>query len=130
MPRQVSVESLKTDKLSEVWALARSSGSYANEDWWIGEGTDLITRGRGGVLAARATDGRLHGVATFQVPRRPNEDTLVVPMLVTFELTRSAPVRSALLNSLKRIATKLDCTHILLPLCGKREIRYAAQDYD
>jgi hypothetical protein len=122
MPQQVSVESLKTDKLSEVWALARSSGSYANEDWWIAEGTDLISRG-GGVLAARATDGRPHGVATFQVPRRPNEDTLVVPMLVTFELSRTAPARSALLNSLKRIATKLDCTHILLPLCGKREIR-------
>jgi len=129
MPQQISVESLKTDKLSEVWALTRSSGSYANEDWWIAEGTDLIARG-GGVLAARATDGRLHGVTTFQVPRRPNEDTLVVPMLVTFELSRSAPARNALLNSLKRIATKLDCTHILLPICGKREIRRAPQDYD
>jgi len=126
---QMRVEDLKTEKLSEAWAIVRSSGFYGNEDWWIAEGTDLI-RDRGGVLAARARDGRLHGVATFEVPRRPNNDTLVVRMLLTFELSRSAPARNALLNSLKRIATKLECTHILLPLSGKRELRRAVDDYD
>jgi hypothetical protein len=129
MLRQVSVEALKKDRLSEAWALARSSGSYANEDWWIAESADLIAGG-GGILAARAADGRLHGVATFQGPRRPNEETLVVPMLVTFELSRSAPARNALLNSLKRVATKLECTHVLLPLSGKHELRQEVRDYD
>lgn len=129
MLRQVSVEALKMDKLSEAWALARSSGSYSNEDSWVAESTDIIAAG-GGVLAARATDGRLHGVATFRAPRRPNEETLIVPMLVTFELARTAPAMNALLHSLKRIATKLECTHVLLPLSGKREIRRAAPDYD
>ena len=121
MLQQVSVEALRTNKLSEAWALARSSGSYANEDWWIAEACDLI-RGGGGVLAARATDGNLHGVATFRAPRRPNEETLVVPMLVTFELSRRAPARNALLHSLKRVAIKLECTHVLLPLSGKQEV--------
>jgi hypothetical protein len=129
MPQQVSIEALKTDRLSEAWALARSSGSYANEDWWIAEGTDLIAGG-GGVLAARAANGGLHGVATFQGPRRSNDETLVVPMLVTFEFSRNTPARNALLNSLKRIATKLECTHVLLPLSGKCEFRRAAQDFD
>ena len=129
MLRQVGVEALKAQKLGEAWALARSSGSYANEDWWIAEGADLIAAG-GGVLAARAADGRLHGVATFQAPRLPNEDTLVVPMLVTFELSRDAPARNALLHSLKRIATKLECTHVLLPISGKCELPRATRDYD
>jgi len=126
---QIKVEDLKIEKLGDAWAIVRSSGFYGNEDWWIAEGTDLIAD-RGGVLAARAGDGRLHGVATFQVPGRPNNDTLVVRMLLTFELSRSAPARNALLNSLKRIATKLECTHILLPIPGKRELRRAVPDYD
>jgi hypothetical protein len=128
MLQQVNVEALTTEKLGEAWALARCSGAYANEDWWIAEGTDLIAAG-GGVLGARARDGGLHGVATFQAPRRPNDDTLVVPMLVTFELSRTAPARTLLLNSLKRVATKLECTHVLLPVFGKREFARAAQGY-
>ena len=120
MLQPVSVEALATHKLGESLELVRSSGSYANEDWWIAEAVDLIKDG-GGVLAARASDGKLHGVATFQAPRRPTEETLVVPILVTFELRRSAPARNALLHSLKRVATKLNCTHMLLPLSGKVE---------
>ena len=129
MLRQFSVEALGIHKLAEAWGLVRSSGSYANEDWWISEAADLIKHG-GGVLAARATDGKLHGVATFQQPRRPTEETLVVPILVTFELNRSAPARTALLYSLKRIATKLSCTHMLLPLCGKGGLVDAGDDCD
>lgn len=128
MPQQVNIEALKTDGLSEAWALARSSGSYANEDWWIAAGEDVIAGG-GGVLAARAADGGLHGVATFQAPRWPNEETLVVPMLVTFEFSCNTPARNALLKSLKRIATKLECTHVLLPLSGKCELRRGAEDF-
>lgn len=116
MPTQINIEGLSGPKLGEAWTLARSSGAYANEDWWIAEGDDLIARG--GVLAARAADGRLHGLATFEAPA-PGASTLMVRMLVTFELTRSAPARSALLASLKRIATKLECTHVVLPLCAQ-----------
>jgi hypothetical protein len=115
MAAQIKIEALSAPKLSEAWTLARSSGSYANEDWWIAEGYDLIARG-GGILAARAADGQLHGIVTFEAPR-PGARTLIVRMLLTFELTRSAPARNALLTSLRRIATKLECTHVVLPLC-------------
>lgn len=126
MRQQLSVEALKTEELSEAWALARASGTYANKDWWIAEGTEIISAG-GGVLAARAMDGQLHGVATFQASR---EGTLVIPLLVTFEFSRCEPTRNALLNSLKRIATKLECTHVLAPLSGKFESRRGKHDCD
>jgi hypothetical protein len=119
MAEQVSIEALRESELSEAWALARSSGSFANEDWWVAEGCDLIAGG-GGVLAARATDGQLHGVATFEAPK-PSGRTLIVRVLITFELSRSAPSRRALLASLTRIATKLGCTQIVLPVSAKPE---------
>lgn len=121
MLQQISVEGLGTNKLSDAWVLARSSGAYPNEDWWIAEGSDIIARG-GGVLAARAADATLHGIATFHGPTQQNGDRLVVSMLLTFELSPSAPARTALLDCLERIATKLNCTEVLLPLRGKREI--------
>ena len=114
MSEHVSIEALRESELSEAWALARSSGSYANEDWWVTEGREVIAGG-GGVLAARAADGHLHGVATFEAAP-PSARTLTVRTLITFDLSRNAPARSALLASLKRIAAKLECTHVVLPL--------------
>ncbi|HJP67983.1 MAG TPA: hypothetical protein VJ846_03690 [Sphingomicrobium sp.] len=111
------VKALATEELSEVWPIVRSSGDYANEDWWIAEASRVIANG-GGVLVARAADGCLHAVASFERPERPGHDALVVRTLITFELSPNEPARTAVLNALKRIATKLQCTHLILPLAG------------
>lgn len=110
------VKPLATRELSHVWPIVRSSGEYANEDWWIADASSLIAGG-GGVLVACAADGCLHAVACFERPeRRPG--TLVVRTLITFELTPDEPARTAVLHALKRIATKLECSHLILPLAG------------
>ncbi|HEY6048082.1 MAG TPA: hypothetical protein VIV07_03450 [Sphingomicrobium sp.] len=114
------IQALKAGELGEAWPLVRSSGCYANVDWWVTSAEEIIRRG-GGVLAARAKDGRIHGVATFMVPGDITTDgVLTIPTLITFELSRGAPARSALLRALERTATKFGCTHLILPLTGKR----------
>jgi hypothetical protein len=116
------VEELKTRDLSEAWPTVRSSGVYANEDWWLAEASDLIAEG-GGVLAARAQDGCIHAVATFERPEVAQEAVLTIPTLVSFDLGRGALAREALLKAIERIATKLECTHVILPIC-RPERRY------
>ena len=111
------IEALKKGALGDAWPLIRSSGMYANEDWWTAEASDVIQRG-GGVLVARAADGCVHAVASFE-PVGGEKRTLAVRTLITLELTSSEPARTALLGVLERIATKLECSHMLLPLAGK-----------
>lgn len=109
------VETLRTQELSEAWALVRSSGVYANEDWWIAEASDLIADG-GGVLVARAADSCIHALATFMRPEVTREPVLTIPILISFELNGSGPARNAVLKALERIATKLECSHLFLPV--------------
>ena len=52
-----AVENLQKEQLREAWLVVRTSGLEANMDWWVTDATELIDRG-GGVLAARAPDGR------------------------------------------------------------------------
>ena len=113
-----TVQALKPNELIDAWPVVRS-GPYANADWWLAEAAELI-KGGGGVLVARAPDGRIHGVATFKPPALlARKKMLTIPLLISFELNRTAPARSALLKTLERIATKLDCSHVVLPLSGK-----------
>lgn len=113
------IEALKTRALHDAWPLVRTSGAYANEDWWTAEACAVINSG-GGVLVARAADGCIHAVTSFQPTNRESERTLVVRTLITLELTSSEPARTALLGALERTATKLECSYLLLPLAGKR----------
>ena len=117
-----TVQVLKANELGEAWPIVRA-GPYPNVDWWICEAVELIENG-GGVLVARATHLRVNGVATFQVPSNETEERVLrIPLLISFELTRSAPARFALLKSLERIATKLECSHVTLPLAAKAPVR-------
>ena len=120
------IEALKADELGEAWPIVRSSGAYANEDWWIAEAIKLIGDG-GGVLVARAADHCLHAVASFEGPRLLGQRTLVVHTLITFELSPNEPARMALLDALERIATKLECSHLVLPLAGTVRPRRIAE---
>jgi len=117
MPR-FSIQALKIRELSEAWPIVRSSNSHANVDWWIASASEVIEHG-GGVLVARAADDRIHGFATFEFPRNlARERVLAIPTLITFELSRSAPARGALLKALQRIASNLCCTHAVHPVAG------------
>ena len=58
-----TIEHLDEHKLLDAWPLLRSAGVEPLPDWWENEALVLMRRG-GGVLAARAPDGSVHGVAT------------------------------------------------------------------
>lgn len=112
------IQALQANELSEAWPAVRS-GPYANIDWWLSEGADVIARG-GGVLVARAPNGAVHGVATFRVAAGlAKKKVLRIPLFISLELSRSAPARLALLNSLERIATRLECSHVAFPIAAK-----------
>jgi hypothetical protein len=115
---QFTVRALKKNELVAAWPIVRSSNLHANLDWWLTAAAELIA-GDGGVLVALAQDGTIHGVATFKAPDNPARGhALEIPMLITFELSSRAPARAALVKVLERIATKLECTHLVLPLAG------------
>jgi hypothetical protein len=114
-----SIQALKVRELGEAWPVVRATACHPSPDWWMSDAAETIEAG-GGVLVARAPDGGIHGVATYKVPPACEaERTLVIPTLITFELSRSAPVRAALLEALGRIAGRLGCGHVALPLSAK-----------
>lgn len=116
---QFIVENLQNEQLREAWPVVRTSGLEANVDWWVHNATELIERG-GGVLAARAPDGGIHGVATYAVVGKlPHARVLAVEILITFELNRSAPARRTLCEALEQVATALNCTGMALSLSDK-----------
>jgi hypothetical protein len=124
-----AVEHLSEDRLAEAWPVVCMSHSHANADWWISESSALIGRG-GGVLAARAADGCIHGIATYEVVRRALVGrVLAVATLVTFELSRRAPARRALDEALELLASAFDCRSIVLPPANGHAERHAKTLY-
>jgi hypothetical protein len=111
-----TIEHLDEHKLLDAWPILRSAGAEPLPDWWENEALELMERG-GGVLAARAPDGSVHGVATYECVHRPSAGSvLAVDRLVTFELNRKEPVKEALREALHRIASAFCCTCVALPL--------------
>ena len=108
-----AIERLELEQLQEAWPVVRMSGLHANLDWWLSDATQLMERG-GGVLAVRAPDGSIHGIATFEPTGRP-ANRLAVEIFITFELSRGAPARRGLREGLDRVAAALDCTRIVWP---------------
>ena len=114
-----AVENLQKEQLREAWLVVRTSGLEANMDWWVTDATELIDRG-GGVLAARAPDGGIHGVATYiVVGKLPFTRVLAVEILITFELNRSAPAGRALLEALEQVAAARNCAAVAMTLSDK-----------
>lgn len=109
------IQALQVRELREAWPAVRS-GPYANIDWWLTDGADLIDGG-GGVLVARALRGDVHGVATFYVSAGlAKKRVLRIPLLISLDLSRGAPAKAALLAALERIAVTLECSHVAFPL--------------
>ena len=91
------------------------------------QATDLIERG-GGILAARAPDGTIHGVATYEVAKKALLGrVLAVDTLITFELSRRAPARRALCDALDLLGHAFDCRNIVLPIPSKRHVEHRAK---
>jgi hypothetical protein len=124
---QFAIEHLSEDRLAEAWPVIQQSHSHANAGWWISEGTALLERG-GGILAARASDGTVHGVATYEVARKGLLGrVLEVDLLIAFELSRRAPVRHALCDALEILTSAFDCRSIVLPLPSKGHVQHRAK---
>jgi hypothetical protein len=121
---QFAIEHLSDDQLPEAWPVVRMVDAHANCDWWLSEAAELIERG-GGILAARAPDGNIHGIATYAVARKPLLGrVLAVDTLVAFELSRRAPARHALYEALELLASAFDCRSIVLPLPSKDHVEH------
>lgn len=127
MPR-FAIDHLNPNQLREAWPVVRMSDAHANCDWWMSEAAELIERG-GGVLAARASDGNIHGVATYAIAKKAHVGrVLSVGTLVTFELCRRAPARRALYEALQLLASAFDCRTIVVPLPLKAHLQHGAKE--
>lgn len=114
-----TIEHLDQGKLLDAWPLLRSAGTEPLPDWWENEARALMERG-GGVLIARAPDGLVHGVATYECVHRARAGSVLkVERFVTFELKREEPVKQALGGALHMIASAFCCSAIALPLPRK-----------
>ncbi len=121
---QFTIEHLSEDRLLDGWPVVRMAHSHANDEWWLSEAAALIGRG-GGILAARAPDGTIHGVATYEVAKKALLGrVLAVDTLMTFELSRRAPARHALCDALELLGHAFDCRSIVLPLPSKGHVQH------
>ena len=124
---QFAIEHLTEDRLPEAWPVVCMSHLHASAEWWISEASALIGRG-GGVLAARAPDGTIHGVATYEVAKKGVLGRVLdVGTLVTFELSRRAPARHALCDALDLLGHAFDCRSVVLPLPSKGHVEHRAK---
>lgn len=104
-----TVTELDREELAEAWPLVRAtSPELALEEWQARAGA-LIERG-GGVVGVSAEGGGFLGIATYEPVERPHAGrVLQVDTLVSFELTRQAPIRRILCEELEEMAPRLGC---------------------
>lgn len=116
---QFTVIHLQGDRLDEALPLVRMAAPTATVDQWR-HFVGWLGRNDGGVLAAFAGDGRPHGIAAF----RPEESlslgrVLHVEPMVTFELSRSAPARTALCQALELLAVARAYENLVIVTGGR-----------
>lgn len=118
-----TIEHLDAQTVLDGWPLLLAAGAEPLSEWWESEALALMSRG-GGVLAARAPDGSVHGIATYECVHRAGAGSvLAVDRLVTFELNRKEPVKQAIGGALHMIASAFCCSTIALPIPSKRRAR-------
>jgi len=114
-----TIEHLEERTLLAAWPILRSAGAGPVSAWWENEARELLSRG-GGVLVARAPDGSVHGIATYECVRRPRAGCVIaVDRLLTFELNRKEPVKEALCSAIYKIAEAFCCSSVAFPLPAK-----------
>lgn len=108
----LTVEHLSKQRLSEAWPLLVTGAVGCIPTWWANESAALIHRG-GGVLVARASDGLIHGLATYEpLAGTGHKRVLAVDSLITVELNTKQPTRKQLLRELDLLAQSLGCTNV------------------
>ena len=104
-----TVSELGPADLSAAWPLVRSAAAAPDLQQWQESAESLLSRG-GGVIGVAVEEGGYLGVATYEpVSTLYSGNVLRVEILVTFELTRRAPVRAVLCEALDRLARLLGC---------------------
>jgi hypothetical protein len=112
----LTIIDLEPDELARAWPLVRMVSPWLNPAAWQGSAEELIAQG-GGVISVVAPDGCLHGVATYEpIDKSRAGRVLYVETLVTFELSRRAPVRQYLCDCLERLAPALGCDAIAVSM--------------
>ena len=111
---QFTVIHLQRDRLDEALPLVRMAAPTATADQWR-KFVGWLGRNDGGVLAAFAGDGRPHGIAAFRTEESLSLGrALHVEPMVTFELSRSAPARTALCQALELLAVARKCDNLVI----------------
>jgi hypothetical protein len=116
----LTVEHLDKHRLLDAWPILEMASAERVPLWWEHEAGELLRRG-GGVLVVRASDGFIHGLASYEPVDGPSgRRLLAVDRLTTFELSLKQHVRRALLHSLDLLAVALGCADVVLPLPAGR----------
>lgn len=119
-----TIDHLSASDLADAWPIVRMSLAHADGAWWLCEAGDLLQRG-GGVLAAHAPDGSIHGIATYEPVVKPRAGkVLAVDRLIAFELSRSAPCRRALCDAIELLAPALGCNGVALAVPAKGYLQH------
>ena len=114
----MTVKSIGCGDLPDVYPLVRAA-TRVSLDRWTEFGAELLREG-GGVLAVRAPDLCIHGVAAYRPTRDLRHDRcLDVEVIVAFDLRDDDRIRKALCRELERIAKRRGCKAVNFTLSGK-----------
>ncbi len=115
---ELRVETIQHDSLADVYPLVRS-GTRVPLERWMEFGIELLRTG-GGVLAVKAPDHCIHGVAAYRPGRDlRHKESLDVDVFVAFDLRGDDSIRNALCSELDRIATELGCKSVNFTVPGR-----------
>lgn len=117
MPR-LSVSELKAEQAAEAYPLIRRV-ARVDVAQWESFCRHLASQG-GGVLAVRAEDKRVHGVAAYlPVANLKHGSALRVEAIAAFEFGHAAVIRTALSEALDDVARRKDCDVVMVSLEAK-----------
>ena len=117
MPK-LSVNILGPERMAEAYPLIRRLARVGPEKWEA-FGRQLADQG-GGVLAVRAEDDRVHGVAAYlPVASLKHGQALRVEAIAAFELGHLSIVRNALSAALDKLAREKGCEVVMISLDAK-----------
>lgn len=117
MPRFVASQ-VQSDQISAAFPLVRMAMPELDPGSWTRFVAGLAEHG-GALLGVFAGDATLHGIAIYRIEESLKGRRFVVDALVTFELIRAAPARSALMDALEREAVDCGCAALALSMPAK-----------
>ena len=114
----LTVQSVDYERLAQVYPLIRAATRVSLERW-LEFGWELLQEG-GGVIAIRAADNYVHGVAAYRRCRNlRHEQVLDVEVIVAFDLRGDDRIREALYRELEKIAVERGCSSLNFTVAGK-----------